>query len=438
MIIRRLTGLAVAAGLVATTLATPASAAGTTTDLGVSLSYGSSSGDLAVGGGKVFVSAEDRIVVTNAQGDLTGSITGLSSVYGLAATADGSTLYAAVAGSNQVAEIDTGTLEIRRRIDLPEHPCPTSLALTGERLWVGYGCFDQFQGGFLALDLTATSPTPVAIGLDLHSAPKVVAAGDTLVVGEVTTIPSDLHVYDTSGPNPTPRGKIDGVTHDQSEVRDLALTSDGTHVISAFDTQHRFDTWNTTTLSWVRRYGRPYEVFPTGLAISPGDAYVAGGFGWNSDVTVYDAATGAAVFSGDNPAGSFVTGGLVFSGTNLYALLRGSGDQLHLWRIEDITRTPSSLTLTAPSAAVAGEPLTVTGKLTLSDGTDPGAQQLIVTRRRLGVTQILPAVTTAANGTFTITDTPPEAGDTTYTATWEGDTNHNGSTGRATFPVKDD
>ncbi|MFI7128856.1 hypothetical protein ACIBQ1_24350 [Nonomuraea sp. NPDC050153] len=108
--------------------------------------------------------------------------------------------------------------------------------------------------------------------------------------------------------------------------------------------------------------------------------------------------------------------------------------------IEDITRTPSSLALTAPSDAVAGKPLTVTGKFTLSNGTEPGAQQLIVTRRRLGggATQYLPAVTTAANGTFTITDTPPEAGDTTYTATWEGSTNYNGSTGTVTFPVKND
>ncbi|MFI7128853.1 hypothetical protein ACIBQ1_24335 [Nonomuraea sp. NPDC050153] len=233
-----------------------------------------------------------------------------------------------------MAEIDTGTLKIKRRIDLPEHPCPTSLALTGERLWVGYGCFDKFQGGFLALDLAATSPTPVAIGLGLHSAPKVVAAGNTLVVGEVTGVPADLIVYDIGGPAPTLRGKIDGVTHDQSEVRDLALTSDGAHVISAFDTPYRFDTWNTTTLSRVRRYGQPHEAYPTGLAISSGDAYVAGGRDWNTDVTVYDAATGATVFSGDNPAGRFVTGGLAFSGTNLYALLRGSGDQLHLWRLK--------------------------------------------------------------------------------------------------------
>ncbi|WP_043632997.1 hypothetical protein [Nonomuraea candida] len=340
MIIRRLTGLAVAAGLLATTLATPASAAGTTTDLGVSLSYGSSSGDIAVSGGRVFVSAEDRIVVTNAQGDTTGSITGLSGVYGLAAEADGPSLYAAVAGSNQVAEIDTGTLEVKRRIDLPEHPCPTSLALTGARLWVGYGCFDTFQGGFLSLDLAAASPTPAAVGLGLHSAPKVVAAGDTLVLGEVTGVPADLIVYDISGPAPALRGTIDGVTHDQSEVRDLALTSDGARVISAFDTPYRFDTWSTTTLTRVRHYGQSYEAYPTGLAISPGDAYVAGGRDWNTDVTVYDAATGTTVFSEDNPAGRFVTGGLAFSGTTLYALLRGSGDRLHLWRIEDIPQAP--------------------------------------------------------------------------------------------------
>ncbi|MFC4011118.1 hypothetical protein ACFOY2_28095 [Nonomuraea purpurea] len=113
---------------------------------------------------------------------------------------------------------------------------------------------------------------------------------------------------------------------------------------------------------------------------------------------------------------------------------------MHLWRIEDITRTPSSLTLTMPSDAVAGKPLTVTGKFTLSDGTEPGVQQLIVTRRRLGggATQTLPAVTTAANGTFTITDAPPETGDTAYIATWEGNTNYNGSTGMVTFPVEND
>ncbi|MFI6300012.1 hypothetical protein ACIBEJ_51055 [Nonomuraea sp. NPDC050790] len=331
MIIRRLTGLAAVAVLMATALATPASAA--TTDLGASLGYGSRSGDLAAGGGKVFVSAEDRIVVTNAQGDLTGAITGLSGVYGLAANPAGTTLYAALAGSDQVAEIDTATLAIKRRIDLPQHPCPTSLALTGDRLWVGYGCFDAFEGGFLALDLTATTPVPVAVGLGLHSAPKVVAAGDTLVAGEVTGVPADLIVYDISGPAPTSRGKIDGVTHDQSEVRDLALTSDGTRVISAFDTPYRFDVWDTTTLSRVGHYGQRHEAYPTGLAISPDDARVAGGRDWNTDVTVYDATTGATLFAADNPAGRFVTGGLAFADTTLYALLRDTGDHLHLWRI---------------------------------------------------------------------------------------------------------
>ncbi|WP_344474389.1 WD40 repeat domain-containing protein [Nonomuraea monospora] len=333
-----MTILAVAAGLIATTLATPASATGTTTDLGVSLSLGLYTGDLAVAGGKVFVSAGDRIVVTDAQGDPAGSITGLSSVYGLAASADGASVYAALAGSNQVAEIDTATLDVERRIDLPGHPCPTSLALTGERLWVGYGCFDEFQGGFLALDLTAASPAPVAVGLGLHSAPKVVAAGGTLVAGAVTGVPADLIVYDISGPTPTWRGTIDGVTHDQSEVKDLALTSDGARVISAFDTPHKYDAWDTTTLSLVRRYGQRHEAFPTGVAISPDDAYVAGGHDWNYGVSVYDAATGAAVFSADNPAGTFVTGGIAFSGTDLYALLRGDGDQLYLWRIKDVVQ----------------------------------------------------------------------------------------------------
>ncbi|UBU11494.1 WD40 repeat domain-containing protein [Nonomuraea gerenzanensis] len=198
-----------------------------------------------------------------------------------------------------MAEIDPCTFSIKRRIDLPGHPCPISLALTGERLWVGYGCSARSRAA------------------------------------------SSLSTWRRPPPAPTPRGTIDGGTHDHSEVRDLVLTSDGTRVISAFDTPYRFDTWDTTTLSRTGHYGRHHEAFPTGLAISPDDTHVAGGRDGNTDVTVYDAATGAPVFSEDAPAGRFVTGGLAFSGTSLYALLRGAGDRLRLRRIEDVTPAPA-------------------------------------------------------------------------------------------------
>ncbi|GAA3105411.1 hypothetical protein [Nonomuraea salmonea] len=70
---------------------------------------------------------------------------------------DGARLYAALSGSNEVAEIDTATLAVTRRLDLSSHPCPVSLALLGERLWVGHGC-DTGKGGVVGLDLSATAP----------------------------------------------------------------------------------------------------------------------------------------------------------------------------------------------------------------------------------------------------------------------------------------
>ncbi len=105
------------AGLL-TALAPAVSAADSTTDLGVSLDIYTKSGDVAVGGGKVFVSANDRIVVADTRGTLTGAITGLSGATALAITPDGTRLYTALRGSNEVAEIDTAALAVIRRIDL--------------------------------------------------------------------------------------------------------------------------------------------------------------------------------------------------------------------------------------------------------------------------------------------------------------------------------
>ncbi|WP_432921394.1 YncE family protein [Microbispora sp. CA-135349] len=97
------------------------------------------------GGGKVFVAGDDRIVVADADGTLNGAVTGLSGALGLAITPDGTRLYAALRGSNEVAEINAADLTVTRRFNLAEYPCPTNLALSGNHLWVGYG-YDYWDG----------------------------------------------------------------------------------------------------------------------------------------------------------------------------------------------------------------------------------------------------------------------------------------------------
>ncbi|SDJ23352.1 hypothetical protein SAMN05421874_101146 [Nonomuraea maritima] len=69
-----------------------ASAADTVADLGVTSDRG---GDVVGQSGKIFVAADDRIVVTKSDGTL---------------------------------------------IELAAYPCPSTLAQSYERLWVGYGC----------------------------------------------------------------------------------------------------------------------------------------------------------------------------------------------------------------------------------------------------------------------------------------------------------
>ena len=134
-------------------------------------------GEVAAGAGKVHVAALDRVVVADATGAVTGAITGLSGAMGLALSADGGRLYVALSDTAEVAEVDTGTLRITRRVSLGSHACPSHLTLAGDRLWVGYGCYGQWGGGVDTFDVSAASPTVTGVGGPYYSAPLVAATG---------------------------------------------------------------------------------------------------------------------------------------------------------------------------------------------------------------------------------------------------------------------
>lgn len=413
--------LVAAAGLVATVA--PASARDSTTLLeGVK-----SPGDVAAGGGKVFVSANDQIVVADSRGTVTGTITGLSGATGLAITPDGTRLYAALSSSSEVAEIDTATLTFTRRISLAGYPSPSNLSLSGDRLWVGYGLSGNWVGGILSLDLSATAPEAVQIATGMYGAPLVAGAGTTVVAGETGINPGSLRVYDVSTTPATLRGIISGHDHGLSNLTDLTITPDGATAISVFATSG-FDVWDTTTLAKVRTYGSEaeYPAAPGAVAISADGAHIAGAFYGSYDsphVAVYDAATTAKTYQTNIMYGpDLVTGTLAFSGNDLFALLNDwSRGRFYLWRVEGASLPASTLTLTAQSEATALEPLTLTGRLTFADGSTPGAQPIEVTRTLPdGTTATLAGVTTAEDGSFTVTDPPPVGGAVSYTVLWDG------------------
>ncbi len=395
-----------AAGLIAPQ--TPAAAAADdTTDLGVSLALWRKGGDVAAGRDKVFVSAIDRIVVADAQGSVIGTIPGIPGVQELALAADGARLYAAVESANQVMEIDTTSLSVIRRIDMTAYPCPSALSLSGDRLHVGYGCSTN-TGGVVSVDVSAGDPEFTQIMTGLYKAPLLAAAGRTLVVAEKGLSPGILWVYDVSGATATRRGVI------RSGAPDLAITPDGATVFTGLDS------WDTATMAHVSRYGE--DRVPQAVALSPDGALLVRGQMRGIPVEAFDIGTGESRFAHENRNDEVVPGGIAILGSTVFALRRDPSYRLYLWRLPDVTLPASSLTFTAPSWATVLDPLTLTGRLTLTDGSAPGAQPLEVTRHAYdGTAESLPVVTTAEDGTFTVTDIPKAVGWFTYDVAWDGD-----------------
>ncbi|MFG6200090.1 YncE family protein [Nonomuraea sp. JJY05] len=410
----------VAAGLIVAQ-APAASAADSKTDLGVSLPSGLRSGDIAAGRDKLFVSAADRIAVANAQGSVTDTIHDLPGVSELASVADGSRLYAAVRGANQVVEIDTETLAIKRRIDLTAYPCPSTMSLAGSRLYVGYGCsiYDN-KNGVVSFDVSAAEPGFTQVETGLPSPPLLAAAGGTLAVGITGRTPSDLLIYDVSGATVTRRGVISGVTNDLSNPSDLTITSDGATLFSAFGYPYRVDSWDTTAMTRVRSYGTQPG---SAITLDPDGSHLVGGMARRPTVEMFDVATAERTFEYTHQAdqASVVPGGIAISGTTVFVVLRGQSDRLYLARLPDVTLPAGTLSLTAPTRATVLEPLTLTGRLTLPDGSTPGVQTLSVIRQRpYGIVESLPEVKTAEDGTFTVTDTPQAVDLHRYEVVWEG------------------
>ncbi|MFI6237669.1 hypothetical protein ACIBD9_29245 [Micromonospora sp. NPDC050784] len=103
--------------------------------------------------------------------------------------------------------------------------------------------------------------------------------------------------------------------------------------------------------------------------------------------------------------------------------------------LDDPTLPTSAIALEAPASATALDPITITGRLTLEDGTDPGVQQVAVNRVVPDETWTTLFTNTAVDGTFTLTDIPPLSGHLRYDAYWFSTENYQGSTASVTVAV---
>ncbi|MET8577674.1 Ig-like domain repeat protein [Streptomyces sp. NPDC005012] len=107
---------------------------------------------------RVFVA--DRGTGTITAADWSGAtikkVAGVPDVSGLVLSDDGSTLYAAAAGSHEIVAFDAGTLTVKNRWAVDTTEGPRDIAFTSGKVWFSYG--DQWDGNLGSVDPDWTPP----------------------------------------------------------------------------------------------------------------------------------------------------------------------------------------------------------------------------------------------------------------------------------------
>jgi hypothetical protein len=109
--------------------------------------------------GHLFISGgagTDGILVTDLDGGNPTMISGEPGATGLALSADGSALYAALPDQNAIAAISTENLTESTRYGTGAGTRPDSLAVAGGTLWFGYGAVGADAGGIGSVDGSGT------------------------------------------------------------------------------------------------------------------------------------------------------------------------------------------------------------------------------------------------------------------------------------------
>ncbi|MFE4700374.1 Ig-like domain repeat protein, partial [Streptomyces sp. NPDC056738] len=379
----------------------------------------------------VFVSdrTDGKVVATDYSGTVVGTFGSLPGADGLELSADSRTLYVAVAGSDEIAAIDTAGLTESARYSTGTADAPATLARAGGKLWFGYGT--AANGDIGSLDLSGTDPV-LAVAQDSDSrwyyAPRLAsnpAAPGVLAAAEPGISPAAVATYDVSGAD-APRRMAKGEAG--SNLRDLAVTPDGDQVVTASGWPYRHQVLSTTDLKEVGSY--PTDPYPNAVDIAADGTVAAGIDGYNKpDVYVFRPGTTQPVRTydfADTGTGTLVPDGLAWEpdGDHLFAVT-GNGSTYRLNTLNAPTKAATTVTVNAPTPVVPGKPLTVTGKITGGDPL-PAGTPLTITRtdKETPTGKTLPPVTTNDDGTFTFTDTPPVEGDAKYTVSYAGDTTH--------------
>jgi hypothetical protein len=244
---------------------------------------------------RVFVSGgptANGIVVTDFRGRVTKRIDGQPGATGLELSADGTSLYVALAAGDAVSVISTETLTETARHATGAQTCPTHLARTGSLVWFGYGCAADWNAKIGKLDPAAAAPVDVSKpfgGATFQRAPLLAANGTEagpVVAGQLSLSQSTVRVFSQAGGDLTAGASGDVVG---ASLNDLSVSPDGSTLYSASGSRGNVEAFAPSDLA--RRGAYATGVRPNSVVASPNNAFIATAISTSGadDVKVYAA-----------------------------------------------------------------------------------------------------------------------------------------------------
>jgi hypothetical protein len=405
------------------------SASGAMADSGTAVTQLTSFHQIAVddvgGNSYLFLSGSDGIVVTDLSGNYVATLDSGAGVAGVAVSADGSTVYAALTSggnSGSIGVIDVSTITssgaTENYYQLGNGDVPGILAFQGGELWASYtdssghagiGSFDPGTDAFSSA-VTGWTTAP-----DLAADPQ--DSGTLVAVQPGSNAVAATYKIANGTLSPSAAQATLGQCSDETQ---LAVVPGGADFAAACGSS--VNEYNASDLAAGQAYATGSDA-PEGAAIDA-DGTVA--VGSSSGIYVYGSGSGGTlenVFDLGSPT-SLALGGLAWedtgaAGPQLVAVV-DSGGNYSVQVFSQPTVTRSSLSLGQPSTAVIGD-VSLSGSLTLSTGAalPQGTDVTITSTAPDGSTTTLPTVPVGQGGSFTTIDTTPtQAGAYTYTATY--------------------
>ncbi|NEB93973.1 hypothetical protein [Streptomyces bauhiniae] len=362
------------------------------------------------------------IVVTDLAGAPVATVDGEQGADGLALSADGRTLYAALSDGDAIAVIDTATLTEAGRVDTGTDSAPVSVAVAGGKVWYSYTDADG-KGTVGALDPDGLTATPQPAMPHWTTAPLLSTGGGVLAVQGAQPYTTLVATYDVSSGTPSPKADMGlGGT----ATGPVKVTADGTKILVPQSAS--VYVYSTADLSSAT----PRGYYTGGVNSSP-DAVAVDSDGTIALGAPAGSGAGAYVYASDQiaenhftfPAGTVAPDGLAWGtdGRTLYAVTHGNGSYT-LDVLGDAKLTDTELSLDAPSPyAIPTEQFTLNGTVG-GHGFVPAGAKLKVTRDGTD----LPDATVGVDGSFVITDTRQDEGGYSYEVSYSGDATHRPAT----------